>query len=637
VNVVFEDGFWAPRVRLMAEEVIPHQWKALNDQIPGAEPSHAVENFRIAAGEVQGTFHGMVFQDSDVAKWLEAASYSLQYAPNPELERLVDEVVDLLGRAQREDGYLNTYFTVAAPDGRWKDMSFGHELYCAGHLIEAAVAHHEATGKTNFLSIVRKYADLIRREIGPDPGQRRIYDGHEEIELALVKLYQATGDESYLQLAKYFIDERGRQPCFLLDEPTFGGEAKDRWFHLDYFQAHAPVREQRTAEGHAVRAMYLYSAMADLARLTGDAGLKETLLRLWDNVTQKRMYITGGIGSQGHGERFTIDYDLPNDTAYAETCAAIGLVFWASRMFRLDPDAKYADVMERALYNGVLSGISLDGKRYFYVNPLEVHPPTAHFRHDMQHVKTERVPWFGCACCPPNIARLVASLNRYVCTAENGDVFYHLYAGSRSEWDVNGRTVRLAMKTDYPWDGRIDVAVECGEPVFFHLCFRWPGWADEAAVAVNGERVDARGALHKGYIRLGREWRNGDRIRLHFPMRVKRMAAHPLVRENAGKVAVQRGPVVYCLEEVDNGPHLADIRLAANPQFETEFRHDLMGGIVVIRADGYRSDPEEWGDVLYRELSGRLRKMTITFVPYACWGNRKKGEMTVWVRQLERG
>ena len=637
MKVVFQDAFWAPRVRLMAEEVIPHQWKALNDQIPDAEPSHAVENFRIAAGEVRGTFHGMVFQDSDVAKWLEAACYSLQYAPNPELERLIDEVVDLLGRAQREDGYLNTYYTIAAPDRRWKDMSYSHELYCAGHLIEAAVAHHEATGKTNFLSIVRKYADLIRREIGPNPGQKRIYDGHEEIELALVKLYRATGDESYLQLAKYFVDERGRQPCFFLDEPGFAGGPKDRWFDLDYFQTHAPVREQRTAEGHAVRAMYLYAAMADLARMTDDGSLKETLFRLWDNVTQKRMYITGGIGSQEHGERFTVDYDLPNDTAYAETCAAIGLVLWASRMFRLDPDAKYADVLERALYNGVLSGISLDGKRYFYVNPLEVHPPTALFRHDLRHVKTERVPWFGCACCPPNIARLIASLNRYVCTVENGNVYYHLYAGCRSEWEVNGRSVRLTMETDYPWDGRIAVTVECAEPVSLNLYFRRPGWADEAGVAVNGEPVDARGALLKGYIRLAREWRSGDRIELNFPMRVKKMAAHPLVRENAGKVALQRGPLVYCLEEADNGANLADIRLSAEPQFQTEFRRDLMGGIVVIRADGYRSDPEAWGDALYGEYSGRLGKTAVTFVPYAWWGNREPGEMTVWARQLELG
>jgi len=394
------------------------------------------------------------------------------------------------------------------------------------------------------------------------------------------------------------------------------------------------VREQRTAEGHAVRAMYLYSAMADLTRLTGDEGLREALLALWHNVTAKRMYITGGIGSQAHGERFTVDYDLPNDTAYAETCAAIGLVFWASRMLRLDPDAKYADVMERALYNGVLGGISLDGKRYFYVNPLEVHPRTAQFRYDMQHVKSERVPWFGCACCPPNIARLIASLDRYVYTVEDENVYCHLYAGHRSTFAVNGREVRLIMETDYPWDGNIAVTVECEEPVFFRLFFRRPGWAEEAEAAVNGERVDVRGALQKGYIRLERTWRSGDRISLGFPMRVKKMAAHPLVRENAGKAAVQRGPLVYCLEEIDNGPNLADIRLPADEALETGYRRDLMGGVVVLRAEGFRSDLDEWGEALYREYSGRQRKSAVTFVPYAYWGNRKPGEMLVWVRLL---
>lgn len=637
MHVVFTDGFWSPRLKVMAEEVIPYQWKALNDQIPGAEASHAIENFRIAAGEAEGAFHGMVFQDSDVAKWLEAASYSLRYAPNPELERLMDEVVDLIGRAQREDGYLNTYFTVAAPERRWKDMTFGHELYSAGHLIEAAVAYYEATGKRKFLEIMGKYADLIHAVIGPNPGQLRLYDGHEEIELALVKLYEATKDEKYLNLSKYFIDERGRQPSFLLDEPTFGGEAKDRWFQLDYHQAHAPVREQTAAEGHAVRAMYLYAAMADLARLTGDGSLKETLDELWRNVTARRMYITGGLGSQGHAERFTLDYDLPNDTAYAETCAAIGLIFWASRMLRLDPDARYADVMEKALYNGALSGISLDGTKYFYVNPLEVHPPTAQYRHDMRHVKTERVPWFGCACCPPNIARLVASLDRYVYTARGEDVYVHLYAGHQSTFVVQGVEVRLTMRTNYPWEGKVLIAAECKEPVSFNLFLRRPGWAKTAALAVNGERKDAGEMLEKGYIKIGRQWRSGDQIALEFPMPVRKMAAHPLVRENAGKVALQRGPLIYCLEEIDNGANLADIRLSDEAEFETEFCKDLLGGITVIRTEGYRTDPAEWDGELYREHSGRLKKTRLTAIPYAYWGNRKPGEMLVWIRQQGSG
>lgn len=632
MHIKFTDRFWAPRIKRLAEEVIPYQWKALNDQLPGAEPSHAIENFRIAAGESDGTFHGMVFQDSDVAKWIEAASYSLRHHPNPELEGVIDSVIDLIGRAQQKDGYLNTYFTVVAPDRRWKDQSFGHELYCAGHLMEAAVAYYEVTGKRKLLDIMYNYADLIVQTIGPNSDQLRIYDGHEEIELALVRLYEATNDERYLKLSKFFVDERGQQPSFLEQEPTFGGEAKDRWFQLDYHQAHAPVREQVVAEGHAVRAMYLYSAMADLALLTGDDSLTQALFRLWENVTSKRMYVTGGIGSQAHGERFTIDYDLPNDTAYTETCAAIGLVMWASRMLKLDPKGEYADVMERALYNGVLSGISYDGTRYFYVNPLEVHPDTAKYRIDMKHVETERVPWFGCACCPPNIARIISSLDRYLYTLADEKLFVHLYAGNRCCFEIKGRRVQMDTVTDYPWNGKVMIRLTIDEPTQFGLYLRKPSWAKNARLSINGDSVYIGEQEDRGYIKLTRVWKQDDEICLDLPMTVQRIASHPKVRENAGKIALQRGPMVYCFEEIDNGDDLADLRLSETAELKAVYKKEILDGVVLIQSEGYRSDLTAWEGKLYGEAEGSKIKTEISAVPYAYWGNRQPGEMLVWIR-----
>jgi len=632
MQVRLNDQFWQPKVERTALNTIPYQWEALNDEVEGAEPSHAVENFRIAAGEHSGEFYGMVFQDSDVAKWIEAAAYSLRHFPNPQLEAVIDAVVDLMGRAQRPDGYLNTYFSVAEPDRRWTDFAFGHELYCAGHLIEAAVAYYESTLKRTFLDIMCRYADYIDRIMGPASDQMHVYCGHEEIELALVKLYRATNEERYLKLSRYFIEERGKQPSFLKDDPGFGFQFKDRWFELDYHQAHAPVREQETAEGHSVRAMYLYAAMADLAIACGDDTLTAALRKLWDHMTSKRMYITGGLGSQGHAERFTIDYDLPNDTAYTETCASIGLVMLASRMLRLEMDSRYGDVMERVLYNGVLSGMSLDGTRYFYVNPLEVHPAVAQYRYDMQHVKTERVPWFGCACCPPNIARLLASLDTYFFTQQESEIAMHLYGASESTFHVQGREMVLRTDTRYPWDGTIHVRVQIEEPTDCTLSFRIPAWCRSPVIQVNGEPVALEAISLRGYARIRRQWADGDEVRLHFPMTVERIESNPKVHENAGKVALQYGPLVYCLEEADNGSDLTDICLAEDAEFIPEFREDVLGGMVVLTGEGLRSD-DSWKDELYRPVMRGKNSVRITAIPYAFWGNREPGEMTVWIRE----
>jgi len=632
MHVRLIDQFWRPKVRQTVQETIPYQWKALNDEIEGAEPSHAVENFRISAGEQTGTFYGMVFQDSDVAKWIEAAAYSLRHDPNPQLEAVIDAVVDLMGRAQRPDGYLNTYFSVAAPDQRWKDFSFGHELYCAGHLIEASVAYYESTGKRAFLDTMCRYADYIDRIMGPDSDKMQVYCGHEEIELALVKLFRTTKEQRYLQLSRYFVEERGKQPNFLKEDPGFGGTFKDRWFDLDYHQAHAPVREQETAEGHSVRAMYLYTAMADLAIEYGDATLTEALRKLWDHVTSKRMYITGGIGSQGHAERFTIDYDLPNDTAYTETCASIGLVMLAFRMLQLEKDSRYGDVMERVLYNGVLSGVSLDGTRYFYVNPLEVHPAVAHYRYDMQHVGTERVPWFGCACCPPNIARLLTSLDTYFFTQNGAEISMHLYASNESAFDVQGRKVRLRTETRYPWDGKIGIRLQTDEPTDCTLSFRIPSWCRHPSITVNGESLGLDAIVKRGYARIRRKWMEGDEIQLHLPMVVERIESNPKVHENAGKIALQYGPLVYCLEEADNGPDLTDICLPADSEIIALYREDILGGIVVLSGEGLRSDLS-WKDELYRPVTRKKMSVPVSAVPYAFWGNRKPGEMLVWTRE----
>lgn len=629
-DIKINDSFWAPRIALFAKEVIPYQWNALNDKIPNAEPSHAIENFRITAGESTGEFHGMVFQDSDVAKWIEATSYSLISHPNAELETIIDWLIDLMGKAQQPDGYLNTYYTVAKPEGRWQDFAWGHELYCAGHLIEAAVAYFQATGKRKFLMVVCRYADYIDSIIGPGADQKRVYCGHAEIELALVKLYRVTGEKRYLKLSQYFIDERGRQPSFLLEEPNFGGKERNKWLQLDYHQAHMLVREQTKADGHAVRAMYLYSAMADLALETDDESLYKALQQLWKNVTQYRMYITGALGSQAYGERFTVDYDLPNDTAYAETCATIGLVFWAQRMLSIEPKSDYADVMERALYNGVLSGISLDGRKYFYVNPLEVIPDVVENRHDYQHIQGERQQWFGCACCPPNIARLITSLGQYIYSRNQAEVYVHLYIGSEVRLNIGNQKVLLTQKTNYPWNGEINFSVNPEEPAVFTIALRIPGWCRNYRLELNGESIKNL-AVEQGYVKIERLWRKEDKIELLLEMPVELIQAHPKVREDNGKIVIQRGPVVYCLEQIDNGQELWLIALGIDSLLKIKYVADLFGGATVIEGDAIRVDDSRWGNSLYGFLIEQTKPAKIRAVPYFLWGNREPGEMIVWI------
>ncbi|MFP4661346.1 MAG: glycoside hydrolase family 127 protein [Halanaerobiales bacterium] len=638
-NVKVDGGLLGSKNNLVRKEVIPYQWMALNDEIPDADPSNAIENFRIAAGESKGEFIGMVFQDSDVAKWLEAVAYQLTTNPDKELEALADSVIELIEKAQEDDGYLNTYFSIEAPEKKWTNLAEAHELYCAGHMMEAAVAYYLATGKRKLLNVMIRFADLIDSLFGTGDNQMKGYPGHQEIELALIKLYNVTGVEKYKELARYFIDERGQEPNYFQLEYDKRGKTsywndKGDIAPWDYFQAHKPVREQEVAIGHAVRAMYMYSGMADVARETGDKELIEACQRLWDNSTKKQMYLTGGVGSSGHLESFTFDYDLPNDTAYTETCAAIALVFFAQRMFHLDPKGEYIDVLEKALYNGVLSGISEDGQKFFYVNPLEVLPELCEKRNDHKHVKPTRQKWFGCACCPPNIARLLASIGEYIYSYSDDEIFVNLYADSSADIGLNNNNIKLEQSTNYPWDGNINLTVSTDSNVQFTLALRIPGWCKNSVLKVNGEETNIDDMLDNGYLYIQRNWSDGDQVELVLSMPVEKVYSNPKIRENIGKVAIQRGPVVYCLEEVDNGKNLPAIYLPQYADLEAQYKADLLGGVIIVKGQAMKLDEESWQDNLYTTDGHKLKAHEIIAIPYYAWDNRETGEMLVWLNKL---
>jgi DUF1680 family protein len=581
-----------------------------------------------------------IFWDSDVAKWIEAAAYSLASHPDADLERLVDGVIDRIARSQHPDGYLNTHYTAVEPEKRWSNLRDCHELYCAGHLIEAAVAHFEATGKRTFLDVVCRYANHIGRVFGTGEGQKRGYPGHEEIELALVKLWRVTGEKRYLDLAKYFIDERGREPHYFdLEARERGEDPATYWAKTyAYCQAHVPVREQREATGHAVRAMYLYCGMADVAAATGDRTLLAACKRLWKNLVRKQMHITAGLGPVQANEGFTCDYDLPTEGAYLETCAAIGLVFWAHRMLAIDLDGEYADVMERALYNGTISGVSSDGKTFFYGNPLAAQPGfDGNGRFVGKEYHYRRSEWFGCACCPPNIARMIAQFPAFVYSARAKELAVHLYAESAGEVAVAGQKVHIAQETEYPWGETVVLTVTPEKAATWTLALRVPGWCRGVKLRVNGKAVALAPITKKGYARLKREWRAGDRVALTLPMPVERIEAHPAVRQDGGRVALQRGPVVYCLEEADNGKNLTDLLLPADPGFTVEpGRSGILAGVPLIRARAARRDASEWQGALYQRQGASPKvPSSITAIPYFLWANRAPGEMLVWIRQAE--
>lgn len=638
-NIHITDAFWDKYIHLVKDVIIPYQWDILNDNMEGVETSHCLENFRIAAGEKEGEYYGAVFQDTDVAKWLEAVGFVLNWGRDEALEKLADETISLIGRAQQPDGYLNTYFTIKEPEKRWKNLTEGHELYTAGHMIEAAVAYYESTGKKEFLDIVSRFADLICDTFGAEEGKIHGYPGHQEIELALVKLYRVTGRRAYLETAKYFIDARGVGENYFLREmqsPQYRQIMPD-FSNYDpaYSQSDVPVREQERAEGHAVRAVYMYCAMADLALETEDPTLMDACVRLWDDMVHRQMYITGSIGSSGILERFTTDYDLPNDCNYSETCASIGLAQFGKRMGDITKDASYMDVAERALYNTLLSGIAMDGKSFFYVNPLEVWPANCMDRTSKEHVKPVRQSWYGVACCPPNITRTLASLGQYMYFQEKDRIYTNLFIANRTETEVDGVRVELELEGDFPWKNQFKFHVRAEKQTDMSLYFRMPDYARSFRIIREG--AEAGFAVENGYARVDGCFLD-DCLEISFEAPAQFVHANPQVRADVGKTALVRGPLVYCLEETDNGANLASLFVRSDEEIREEYDSQLLGGCQILRVGGRKLSDDGWdGRTLYRgSCPPVLEETELTFVPYCYWGNRDKGEMLVWLKELFR-
>jgi len=565
-----------------------------------------------------------MFWDSDLGKSIETIAYSLYRKPNAALEARADAIIDLYEKLQDKDGYLNAWFQRVQPERRWTNLRDHHELYCAGHLMEAAVAYFQATGKRKLLDIMCRYADYMITVFGHGEGQMPGYCGHEEVELALVKLARVTGNQKYLDLSKFFIDERGTEPHFFTDEAKRDGRDPKDFIQktYEYGQAHKPVREQEKVVGHAVRAMYLYSGMADIATEYKDDSLTNALEGLWDDVVTKQMYVTGGIGPAASNEGFTDYYDLPNDTAYAETCASVGLVFWANRMLGRGADRRYADVMEQALYNGALPGLSIDGKTFFYDNPLE------------STGKHHRWKWHHCPCCPPNIARLVTSIGSYMYAVADDEIAVHLYGESTLRTELaDGTQVTLQQETNYPWEGAIAFSAKLAASARFTLSLRIPEWAERhATLSVNGQTVDLATVMTDGYAAIEREWRDGDRVELLLPLELRPQYANPRVRQDAGRVALMRGPLVYCVEETDNGGDLNAIVVpAVLPQARTEVLTDL-NGAVAVDLPVEREDTSGWEHALYRTTPAGRKQATARLVPYHLWDNRGPGSMLVWMQ-----
>ncbi len=633
-DVKIQNKFWKEYLHLVKDVVIPYQYGALNDFIPDIEPSHSVKNFKIACKEETGEFSGFVFQDSDLYKWIEAVGYSLSTNPDPDLEKKADETIDYIAKAQQPDGYVNTYYIINGLEKRFTNLVDCHELYCLGHMIEAAVAYYIGTGKRKLLDVACRFVELIDSLFGEEEGKLKGYPGHQEIELALVRLYEITKDKKHLDLAAFFINQRGQEPNYFFEEWEKRGKTR-HWDpaggkpNLEYCQAHKPVREQTEAIGHAVRAVYMYTGMAKVAQHTKDESLLKACKTLWKNIVQKQLYITGGIGQTSLGEAFTFDYDLPNDTVYAETCASIGLIFFAKAMLDQEIRSEYADVMERALYNTVLAGMSQDGQHFFYVNPLEVWPEASHKSEIRKHVRPVRPGWFPCSCCPPNVTRLLASLGQYVYTQTEDGAYVHLYIGGKVDLQTDHGKVTIKQENNYPWDGDIQFTVHTEADSPFSLYLRMPSWCDNPSVTVNGKAV-SMDSLQNGYLCISRSWSKDDVVLVSFPMQPKIMHSHSLVRANVGKVAVQYGPIVYCAEEADNGANINALRIDTKSELKTVWDPSFFGGAVLIDAQGLRENNKS--EDLYSDSPLTETPVTLRLIPYYLWSNRTEGEMSVWLR-----
>ncbi|MGB9763772.1 MAG: glycoside hydrolase family 127 protein [Candidatus Saccharicenans sp.] len=618
-EVKVTDNFWAPRMETNRLVTIPYLFK-MNEE------TGRVDNFRIAAGLKTGKFTGKRYNDSDVYKAIEAAAYALKTNPNPELKKQIDDLVSIIARAQEPDGYLYTARTIdpknpapGAGKERWSNLRVSHELYNLGHLYEAAVAYYQATGEMNLLQVAIKSADLLVKTFGPD--KLRAFPGHEEVEIGLIKLYRVTGNQSYLQLAKFFLDERGHY---------HGGEVypKTSPFYIynseEYLQNHKPVLEQTEAVGHAVRAVYLYSAMADMAALGGFPEYAQASERLWENVVSKKLYLTGGIGSTGEYEAFGANYELPNLTAYAETCAAVGNAFWNQRLFQLTGDGKYIDVLERIIYNGLLSGVGLSGDKFFYQNPLA------------SRGNYERSSWFEVACCPANAARFLATFPAYIYAHSEEEVFINLLVNSTANFEFKNSRLEIIQENKYPWLGLLKIGVNPSRVREFTLCLRIPGWVqgrpvpsdlysyldgnkEQIVIRLNRKAIPVN--IDRGYLRLRRKWVRGDVLEVFFPMEIRRVLANEKVEEDRGKVAVERGPIVYCAEGRDNGGTALNLALPDSSKLQQWYRDDLLGGVGIITGRGLIVD----------EKGREIRNQDLFLIPYCTWANRGAWEMAVWL------
>lgn len=635
--------FWERYLDIVRDCLIPYQWGVLTDRIVCSTPSYAVRNFKIAAGAEEGEFSGFVFQDSDLYKWLEAVGNLLAYEKDPELERKADEIIGYIAEAQEADGYLNTYFQLKEPEKKWSNLLECHELYCAGHLMEAAVAYARGTGKDRLLGTACRLADCIHRVFGWEEDKLHGCPGHQEIELGLLKLYDWTGEDRYLKLASYFLEIRGTNSYFEEEFERRGrisywtqGPVEEPNRHYNqypysyYNQFHAPVRCQTEAVGHAVRAVYMYTAMAKAAVLCKDEELLRTCKSLWKNIAETQMYITGNIGSTPSGEAFTRAYDLPNDTNYSETCASVGLIRFSMEMLKAELDSCYGDVIEKALYNTVLAGMAVDGRHFFYVNPMEAVPEICEANPERNHIKTVRQEWYSCACCPPNIARTITDIRSLICSVSGSRICIHQYIGSELEAETGEGAIRFSLASDFPWDGRAKIRILQADGVYGEFALRIPGWCIGCRLAINGQKVRPEDFdTERGYLMVKRVWKAGDLLDWVMDMEPHFIQADRRVYYNAGKAALVRGPLVYCMEEADNGSCLHECRVDAAGDIREKWEKD-MGGYCSLFIAGvrYRGRIQE---KLYDRLAVQKEDVCLKAVPYFLWNNRGQGEMVTWV------
>ena len=639
-------NFWHHYRKLIVDQLLPYQWDVINDKadikladdpqqnsVDETANSHAIANLKIAAGEMKGRHHGYPFQDTDVYKWLETAAYSLSYHPDANLKKITDGLVDLIAKAQEPDGYLSTMFQLNMPERKFKRLQQSHELYTMGHYIEAGVAYYGVTGNEKALKIAEKMAEYINNHLGPEDGKIHGVDGHPEIELALSRLYEATHNEKYLKLAHYFLTERGKDPEFFDKQNEADGIDRDFFKGMkelpkEYYLTQCPIKYQKAPHGHAVRVLYLCTGMAYVARLTGDQDLLDACNRFWNDIVKRQMYITGNVGQTTHGEAFTYDYDLPNDSDYGETCASVAMTFFARQMMKMKTKGEYGDIIEKELFNGALAGISLDGKHFYYVNPLEADPEASKWRPDKQHILTHRAAWFGCACCPANIARLIASVDRYIYTVKDDTILSHQFIANEAKFD-NG--AKIVQNNNFPWDGNIKYQVTAGK-ASFKFGIRIPSWSPDYSLTVNGAKVDK--VAKDGFIYFDVN-QTDLTIELVLDMGIKYMVANNRVKDDFGKVAIQRGPIIYAAEEEDNEKPLWLSKIVVNGKHESKFEKDLLGGVTTVTVEAKRQQEETVDEPLYHALSDNVaeKEVLLKMIPYYAWANRSNGQMQVWFQQ----